>query len=718
MAVDNVTVDVSTTSSTGQRWLNDVVWSDGDQRVIFLFTPNANLSTQTPQEHHVVHGESCWYMYDGKNGGDAAIVLSNRDMPSAASILNGSIVQLDDIGKIFWFASVQTLSDTTGNNVAFFVSDSLTQRPTYKQIVLNAAGRDPRVILDKSNNSLLMAYSCLNGISFYRNADRNGYAWQLESTFPIPNYNIIECPQLLLGVQVFDGLSQSPDILFFSGNYNTANTSSGCYISYGEYKGTQGGWVEKRRERVDLGTDFYAAYFAPPALYSWLGNWNYSTNVLFPFDKMGGAIVRAELITGKDGSVAASTLYASPHYPNSMILENWQPDGKYLGVDYICSPCQIVLNGGQMFRDGDGISLGTGTAYPFSVICENGQLVVTRGDDQPAPSYNTETQYDWLKKSLLNVDLQANYYTLAIRLTDNSANITYIAADSTVVSSAQLLLTAASQYRIVKLVNTSGTSYAQNSFNVYYARPHMDAISRTGVSADDVAGVYVPQKVADQRYLSSAIVPVRTYDNEYQSSVYQITVDKMSNELVATQQNEPNEHRYVPTSYVNDKFTQTFSSQYEDAIYQITLDSTSLDLIARPKKGGDPVHFANVNTNAETYLTQMEGDARYVNVSVQPIRTFANTYENAVYQITIDKSTNYLVARNVDAPANDLGLRYITADTADSRYLSSNIQPVRTFSNNYENDVYQITVDATTNDLIVRPGNGAAPIRYKPDIGS
>lgn len=147
--------------------------------------------------------------------------------------------------------------------------------------------RDPNVIYDPDSRKLIMTVAEMDDsehskIGFYTSED--GIKWKYTDSFYSPrDLGVMEVPEVQ---QIYKkDTHQKKWILFFSANgfADDFQKSTGSYYVVGQLKN---GYfkTESNPERVDYGTDYYAAHNYKENNrqllgLGWMGNWNYITHI-------------------------------------------------------------------------------------------------------------------------------------------------------------------------------------------------------------------------------------------------------------------------------------------------------------------------------------------------------------------------------------------------------------------------------------------------------
>ena len=159
----------------------------------------------------------------------------------------------------------------------------------------NGASQDPNNFRDASvvywNGKMLMycaeenkfgVFSSTNGLNWNHVGDVNAAQFAKGMTFD--NSDVpVECPVLR---NMTDNQGKSHIVLFYGGKNNAAHQTTGTYYVVGHLDNNGLFVADHNAQRLDLGSDFYAANFdgsddlgtANPSIISlgWIGNWGYT----------------------------------------------------------------------------------------------------------------------------------------------------------------------------------------------------------------------------------------------------------------------------------------------------------------------------------------------------------------------------------------------------------------------------------------------------------
>lgn len=141
--------------------------------------------------------------------------------------------------------------------------------------------RDPFVTYNTSSNKLNMYLAEGDKIGIYESSD--GLSWKYIGANILNKYTLggtdlglVECPNLKMMKDTATGKTKA--VMFFSANGYLKGSTTGVYAQVGHLK--SGVFVaEQQPERVDQGSDFYAANFYQDGdsvkAIAWSGNWDY-----------------------------------------------------------------------------------------------------------------------------------------------------------------------------------------------------------------------------------------------------------------------------------------------------------------------------------------------------------------------------------------------------------------------------------------------------------
>lgn len=470
----NIFPDTSLPSKTGRYWIDEVV-TVIEGNLFYLYTPSAELNNKNDENHLQLTGGTTWYSH---TLGD--ILLEPSDIPNCVSVRNGSIVNYN--GVYYWFASVKLKNDDSGKQVALLQSSSLRQKPRFVDFVLLSNGRDPRVTVTSGEKPFLMAISRLDGVEFYRSGDGN--SWTLENTFSIPNMGTIECPQYIPNLN-------GQEALLFCGNGYEQGDTTGSYLSWGSYS-DPAGWQESARQRVDAGADCYGGYLdiASWKFYSWVGNWNYATDLLL--GKSFGQITTQQICYLRKNQISFTPINADDAYPAHMSKKNinFSGDNSDFGFRQVPQYSQIEFYFQGALQEGEFIALTGGGVNMFSLTKIGGGYEFSRNHTTTIPLYD-ESSFNRTEIIALQ---DGGYTKIIMRLTPWSLNL-YLETGSDI-KSAQYFITQPHDALSVKthflqsFDTSTGAISHQNIYSGYAALHYVpqDVRAPIGITKEDIDG--------------------------------------------------------------------------------------------------------------------------------------------------------------------------------------------------------------------------------------
>lgn len=269
-------------------FMNDIqtIWkgSDGYIHLYYLANDNYKHSGDGTEWRHVRTRD--WEHFE-----DLGIAIpkfqNGYDAVASGSVVKNNSGFFKDLPKSALVAYFTSYTKTGQNQYAAYSLDDgktykpYSQNPVMTSITATSNNRDPFVIYNTVTKKLNMYLAEGDKIGIYESS--TGKSWEYIGADILNKYTLggtdlglVECPNLKMMKDQITG--QTKAVMFFSANGYLKGSTTGVYAQVGHLD--SGVFVpEKQPERVDQGSDFYAANFYQDGdvvrSIAWSGNWDY-----------------------------------------------------------------------------------------------------------------------------------------------------------------------------------------------------------------------------------------------------------------------------------------------------------------------------------------------------------------------------------------------------------------------------------------------------------
>ncbi|MGG3574497.1 glycoside hydrolase family 32 protein [Bacillus gobiensis] len=285
------------------EWMNDVqrpIYIDGVHHLYYLYNKDYSLEGNGTEWAHavstdLVHWERKPVAIEKykDSAGDPWAGSCVIDVNNTAGFGYNAIIAIVTMPNPTYQCNHLWYSTDGGNTFTHYGTEPIMHNPTgYTDF------RDPKIIWHEPTKKWIMLMAERDKVGFY--TSYNLKEWTYVSTFVRDDIGIIECPDLF-ELNIDGNPANKKWVLLLGGNgFNYGRTTCACYF-LGNFDGTKF-YAETDIEWLENGADSYAGvtWDAPYTngnyryFVSWMGNWNYASEV--PWETfIGNASIVREL---------------------------------------------------------------------------------------------------------------------------------------------------------------------------------------------------------------------------------------------------------------------------------------------------------------------------------------------------------------------------------------------------------------------------------------